>query len=212
MSVPIILAVAAVVVVAAVLGVVINRQKGPQRRATALTRTGAVLMAVFTVFGGAFIGGYALDEPGGTAGLLMILAWAAPMLILAVLAWFWPAGTAPLLTALTAALIAVCVWFAVDPAMARGFQDDKGPVLAVGVVALAFPAAVLGLKRTGPAGWLLLALGALPLLITVVGRSGPAASLAAASVVPLITGAIFLVAARMARGSSTPDNIRAAAA
>ena len=192
--------------------VVSSRQKDPQPRAAALTRTGAVLMAVFTVFGGAFIGGEAMDEPGGTAGLLMILAWAAPMLILAVLAWFWPSGTAPLLLALTAALFAVSVWFALDPATARSFQDANGPVIAVGVVALAFPAAVLGLKRTGLAGWLLLTLGALPLLITIIGRSGPAASLAAASVVPLITGAIYLVAARMARVRSTPNNVRAAAA
>ncbi|WP_346960562.1 hypothetical protein [uncultured Arthrobacter sp.] len=211
MSVPIILAVAAVVVVAVVLGVVFNRQKDPRRRATVLTRTGVVLMAVFTVFGGAFIGGYALEEPGGSAGLMMILTWAAPMLVLAVLAWFWPAGTAPLLVALTAAFVALCVWFAVDPATARSFQEVNGPVLAVGVVALAFPAAVLGLKRPAPAGWLLLALGALPLLITVLGRSGPIASLAAASVIPLITGIVYLVAARMARGSSTTGNVRAAA-
>src|SRR6478735_6441135 len=105
-SVPIIL------VVAMVLGVVTKRQRDPQRRAAALVKTGAALMAVFTVFGGAFIGGYAMDEPGGTAGLLLILAWAAPMLILAALAWFWPAGTAPLLLALTAAFVALCVWFA----------------------------------------------------------------------------------------------------
>ena len=170
-----------------------------------------VLMAVFTVFGGAFIGGYAMEEPGGSAGLMMILTWAAPMLVLAALAWFWPAGTAPLLMALTAAFIAVCVWFAIDPAAARSFQAANGPVLAVGVVALAFPAAVLGLKLTALAGWLLLALGALPLLITVVGRSGPAASLAAASVVPLITGIVYLVAARMARGSSTSGKVPAAA-
>jgi hypothetical protein len=210
-SVPIILAVAAVIV-AVVLGVAISRQKDLRRRSAALVKTGAALMAVFTVFGGAFIGGYAMDEPGGTAGVLMILAWAAPMLILAALAWFWPAGTAPLLLALTAAFVAICVWFAFDPTTTRSFQDANGPVLAVGVVALAFPAAVLGLKRTGLAGWLLLALGALPLLITIIGRSGPAASLAAASVVPLITAAVYLVAARMARGSSTPDNVRAAAA
>lgn len=211
MSVPIILAVAAIVVVAVVLGVVINRQKDPQRRAAVLTRTGVVLMAVFTVFGGAFIGGYAMEEPGGSAGLMMILIWAAPMLVLAALAWFWPAGTAPLLVALAAACVAVCVWFAIDPATARSFQAANGPVLAVGVVALAFPAAVLGLKRTALAGWLLLALGALPLLITVLGRSGPIASLAAASVVPLITGIVYLLAVRMARGSSTSGNVRAAA-
>lgn len=210
MSVPIILAVAAVVVVAVVLGVVLNRQKDPQRRATALTRTGAVLMTVFTVFGAAFIGGYALEEPGGSSGLTVLLAWAVPVLVLAALAWFWPAGAGPLLVALTAAFVALCVWFAVDSTMARSFQEVNGPVLAVGVVALAFPAAILGLKRTALAGWLLLALGALPLLITVLGRSGPIASLAAASAVPLITGAVYLLAARMARGSSASGSVRAA--
>lgn len=211
MSVPIILAVAAVVVVAVVLGVVLSRQKDPQRRATALTRTGAALMAVVTVVGGAFIGGYAMEDPGGSAGLTVLLAWAAPMLFLAALAWFWPGGAAPLLLALTAALLMVCVWFAFDSRMARSFQEVNGPVLAVGVVALAFPAAILGLQRTALAGWVLLALGALPLLITVLGRSGPIASLAAASAVPLITGVAYLLAARMARGSSTPGHVRAAA-
>ncbi len=176
-----------------------------------LTGTGVVLMAAFTVFGGAFIGGYAMEGPGGSAGLTVLLAWATPTLFLAALAWFWPAGAAPLLVALTAAFVALCVWFAVDSTTARSFQEANGPVLAVGVVALAFPAAVLGLKRTALAGWLLLALGALPLLITVLGRSGPIASLAAASVVPLITGIVFLLAARMAGGNSTPDNVPAAA-
>ena len=52
---------------------------------------------------------------------------------------------------------------------------------------------------------------ATPLLITVLGRSGPIASLAAASAVPLITGVAYLLAARMARGSSTPGHVRAAA-
>ena len=84
--------------------------------------------------------------------------------------------------------------------------------LAVSVVALAFPAAVLGLKRTALAGWLLVALGVLPLLITVIGRSGPVASLAAASVVPLIAGISYLVSARMASGSTSPGSQRAAAA
>lgn len=211
MSVPIILAVA-FVVLAVVVGVVIGRQKDPQRRAGTLVKTGLALMTVFTLLAGAFIGGYAMDEPGGQAGLMMILSWAAPTLVLAALAWFWPSGSAPLLVALTAVLLAVCVWFALDPAAARDIQNANGPVLAVGVVVLAFDAGVLGVKRTHTAGWLLLALGAVPLLITVLARSGPAASLAAASVVPLVTGAIYLVASRMTRGSSTPDGVQAAAA
>lgn len=212
MNVPIILALAAVVVIAVVLGLVFAREKDPQRRAAALKRTGAAIMAVFTVLGGIFVGGYALQDPGGSAGLLMTLAWVLPMLILAVAAWFWPAVTAPLLLALTSAFIAACVWLAFDPAALRTFISDNGPVIAVSVVALSFPAAVLGLKRTALAGWLLVALGVLPLLITLVSRSGPVASLTAASVVPLIAGIAYLVSARIAHGSTTAGNQRAAAA
>ncbi|AOT03862.1 hypothetical protein [Arthrobacter sp. U41] len=62
------------------------------------------------------------------------------------------------------------------------------------------------------AGWLLVALGVLPLLITVIGRSGPVVSLAAASGVPLIAGIVYLLSARMERGSSAPGTVRAAAA
>ena len=174
-----------------------------------MERAGAAVMAVFTVLGGVFIAGYALQDPGGNTGLLITAAWLLPMLILAV-SWpeFWPAPTAPLLLALTASFIAACVWLAFDPAALRAFISDNGPVIAVSVVALSFPAAVLGLKRTALAGWMLVALGALPLLITFIGRSGPVASLAAASVVPLIAGIAYLVSARMAPGSTTAGNQR----
>lgn len=210
MNVPIILALGAIVVVAVVI--FMTREKTPQQRATALQRAGAAVMAFFTVLGGIFIAGYALQDPGGNTGLLITAAWVLPMLILAVAAWFWPAPTAPLLLALTASFIAACVWLAFDPAALRAFISENGPVIAVSVIALSFPAAVLGLKRTALAGWMLVALGALPLLITVIGRSGPVASLAAASVVPLIAGISYLVSARMAGGSTTAGNQRAAAA
>ena len=210
MNVPIILALGAIVVVAVVM--VMTREQQPQQRATALQRAGAAVMAVFTVLGGAFIAGNALQDPGGNTGLLITATWVVPMLILAVAAWFWPAPTAPLLLALTASFIAACVWLAFDPAALRAFISENGPVIAVSVVALSFPAAVLGLKRTALAGWMLVALGALPLLITFIGRSGPVASLAAASVVPLIAGIAYLVSVRMASGSTTPGHERAAAA
>jgi nitrate reductase NapE component len=205
MSFPLILAFAAVVL-AAVAGVLLVREKDPQRRARALVKLASVAMTVFTVAAVAFIGGYAMDQPGGMTGLMMTLSWFVPMVVLAALAWFRPAGASPLLMALAVVLVAVCVWFALDPAAARSVQDSNGPVVAIGVVALAFPAAVLGLKRSGPAGWLLFAIGTLPLLITVLGRSGPAASLAAASVVPLIAGIAYLVAARLARRDPASRN------
>src|SRR5512141_1663167 len=212
MDVPIILALGAIVVVAVVLGIVFAREKDPQRRATALQRTGAAVMAVFTVLAGIFIGGYAMQDPGGNTGLLITLAWVLPMLILAVAAWFWPAATAPLLLALASAFIAACVWLAFDPAALRSFVSENGPIIAVSVVALAFPAAVLGLKRTALAGWLLVALGVLPLVITLIGRSGAVGSLTAASVVPLICGILYLVSVRMASDTTTSGNARASAA
>jgi hypothetical protein len=210
MNVPVILAVGAIAVVAVVM--FMTREKDPRQRAAALQRTGAAVMAVFTVLACIFIAGYALQDPGGNAGLLMTLAWVVPMLVLAVAAWFWPAPTAPLLLALASAFIAACVWLAFDPAALREFISENGPVIAVSVVALAFPAAVLGLRRAALAGWLLVALGVLPLLITVIGRSAGVSSLAAASVVPLIAGISYLVSARMASGSTSPGNQRAAAA
>ena len=148
MNVPVILAVGAIAVVAVVM--FMTREKDPQQRAVALQRTGAAVMAVFTVLAAIFIAGYALQDPGGNAGLLMTLAWVVPMLVLAVAAWFWPAPTAPLLLALASAFIAACVWLAFDPAALREFISENGPVIAVSVVALAFPAAVLGLQRDSP--------------------------------------------------------------
>lgn len=146
-----------------------------------------------------FVAGYALVDPGGSAGLLMGLAWVAPMLILAGLAWFWPAAAAPLLISLTAAVVAVCVWSAIDEGTARSLMEASGPVLAVAVLALAFPAAVLGLKKTATAAWLLLALSVLPFRITMVAGSGPAGSLSAAVVLPLTTGVLCLLAAQLER-------------
>ncbi|BCW70230.1 hypothetical protein [Arthrobacter sp. NicSoilB8] len=210
MNVPVILALGAIIVFAIVI--IMTREKDPQQRATVLLRTGAVIMAVFTVLAGIVIVGDAVQDPGGTAALLMTLAWVVPMLILAAAAWFWPAPTAPLLLALSSAFIAACVWLAFDPAALRTFISDNGPVIAVSVVALAFPAAVLGLKRTALGGWLLVALGVLPLLITLIARSGPVGSLTAASVVPLIAGISYVAAARMAHGSPASGGQRAAAA
>ena len=209
MNVPVILALGAIIVLAVV--VVMTRSKDPQQRASVLLRTGAAIMAVFTVLAGIVIVGYALQDPGGTAGMLITLAWVVPMLILAAAAWFWPAPTAPLLLALSSAFIAACIWLAFDPAALRSFVSDNGPVIAVSVVALAFPAAVLGLKRTALAGWLLVVLGVLPLMITLIARSGPVGSLTAASVVPLIAGISYLLAARMAHGSPASGKQRAAA-
>ena len=202
-SVTIFLAATALVLAAGVMGIVSVRQPDRSFRARALVWTAAAILAAFTVLAGMFISGYALADPGGAEGVMLILSWAVPMAALAALAWLRPAWAAPALTVLTALLIAAGIWFAVDSASWRAFENANGPVRAVAVLVLAFPAAVLGLKRTPAAGWLLLALGLGPVAFSALGSLAGVVALSAISVVPLITGLLFLVSARMAPGSAT---------
>jgi hypothetical protein len=211
-AVTIFLAAAALILAAAVMGLVAIRQPDRYVRARALAWTAAAIMAAFTVVAGLFISGFALADPGGTEGLMLIVSWAVPMAALAVLAWLRPGWAAPALTVLTALLVVAGVWFAIDSASWRAFENANGPVRAVAVLVLAFPAAVLGLKRTATAGWLLLALGLGPIAFSALGSLAGVVPLSAVSVIPLITGLLYLVAARMARGAVSADNIRTAAA
>ncbi|MBT2536375.1 hypothetical protein [Arthrobacter sp. ISL-69] len=205
-AVTIFLAAAALILAAGAMGIVSLRQPDRSVRARALVWTAAAIMAAFTVLAGLFISGYALADPGGLEGVMLIVSWAVPMAALAALAWLRPAWAAPALTVLTALLIVACIWFAVDSASWRAFENSNGPVRAVAVLVLAFPAAVLGLKRTPAAGWLLLALGLGPVALSALGSLAGVVALSAISVVPLVTGLLFLVAARM--GSWQPRGDR----
>jgi hypothetical protein len=211
-AVTIFLASAALILAAGVMGIVSLRQPDRLFRARALVWTAAAIMAAFTVLAGMFISGYALADPGGTEGLMLIVSWALPMAALAVLAWLRPAWAAPALTVLTALLIAAGIWFAVDSASWRAFENANGPVRAVAVLILAFPAAVLGLKRTPAAGWLLLALGVGPIAFSALGSLAGVVALSAISVVPLITGLLYLMAAKVTHGAVPTENTPTAAA
>jgi hypothetical protein len=211
-AVTIFLAAAALIVAAGAMAIVSLRQPDRFFRARAAVWTGAAIMAAFTVLAGLFISGYALADPGGTEGLVLIVSWALPMAALAVLAWLRPAWATPALTVLTALLIAAGIWFAVDSASWRAFENANGPVRAVAVLVLAFPAAVLGLKRTPAAGWILLALGVGPIAFSTLGSLAGVVALSAISVVPLITGLLYLVAARVTHGAVSTENMPTSAA
>ncbi len=211
-AVTIFLAAAALILAAAVMGLVAVRQPDRYVRARALVWTAAAIMAAFTVVAGLFISSFAMADPGGTEGLMLIVSWAVPMAALAVLAWLRPGWAAPALTVLTALLVLAGMWFAIDSASWRAFENANGPIRAVAVLGLAFPATVLGLKRAVAAGWLLLALGLCPIALSALGSLAGVVPLSAVSVIPLITGLLYLVAARMIRGAVSTDNIRTAAA
>ena len=88
------LSIVVVAVVVAVVGGVLLRGHGrsADRSARLLRRSGFVLMTVVTFGVGVFLVGETVDDPGGRQAVLLILAWAVPLLALATLAWLRPAG------------------------------------------------------------------------------------------------------------------------
>lgn len=211
-TVTITLAAAALIVVVLAMGIVQLQQPDSAFRARALTWVAACVMAAFTVLAGLFIGSFALNDPGGSAGVGLILSWAVPMAALAVLAWLKPGWASRALLALTATLLAASVWFAVDSQVWRELENQNGPIRTVAVLVLAFPAAVLGLKRTTMAAWLLLVLGFGPIAVCIIGSLAGVVALSAISVIPLITGVLYLISGWMMRAATDGEPVRAATA
>lgn len=101
-------------------------------------------------------------------------------------------------------MIGVSIWFALNPAQWRSFEDQHGPIRAVLTFLLVTPIALLGLKRTAAAGVLLLAVGIVPVAVSSLGSFLGLASLSVVSTAPIITGVLYLVSAHMAARSAPP--------
>ena len=190
---------AALVVIALVISFVFLRHSDRSLRARAIKRLGFGVMAVFSVLAGLFIAGEAFEEPGGTEAISLVLAWLIPLVGLAGLAWSRPRLATPIMIVLSGAVALTSLWYAFDPEVWRAVENQYGPVRAVAVFALSAALGVLGLKRTAIAGWLLVALGLLPVAASSLGSFGGAVSQSAVSVLPLITGMLYLISARLDR-------------
>ena len=195
---------AALVVIALVISIISLRQRDRRLQARAIKRLGFGVIAVFSLLAGLFIAGEAFEEPGGIGAISLVLAWLIPLVGLAGLAWFRPRLATPIMIALSGVVVLASLWFAVDPDAWR-VEDQYGPVRAVAVFVLGAAVGVLGLKRTAIAGWLLVALGVLPIAASSLGSFAGAVSLSVVSVIPLITGILYLVSATLGRRSDLSD-------
>jgi len=191
----------AVVIVAAV------RRADPVKRAAALRQAGFGLMAVSALFFGGFLIGEAFADPGGWQAAGLVAAWAAPLAGLSALSWLRPGWAIYVLAALTAAVIGVSIWFALNPAGWRSLEDRHGPIRAVITFVLVTAIAVLGLQRTAAAGVLLLAAGIIPVAVSSVGSFLGLASLSIVSAAPVITGILYLASAHTAGRSAPPTGM-----
>jgi hypothetical protein len=188
----------------AIVIVVLARQPDQVKRARVLRRAGFTWMALFTFVFGAFIVGETFSDPGGWKAAGLVAAWAVPLAGLAALAWYRPGWAVYVFAVLTAAVIGVSIWFAVNPQGWRAFENQHGPIRAVITFVLVAPIALLGLKRTAAAGVLLLAAGIVPVAVSSLGSFLGFASLSVVSSAPVITGILYLVSARIAGRPAPP--------
>ena len=186
--------------------VAVFRRSDLARRAVVLRRAGFWLLALFSFFIGAFIIGEAFTDPGGWKAAGLVAAWAVPLAGLATLAWFRPGWAGYVLAILTAGVIGVSVWFAVDSESVRSLENHNGPVRVVLTFVLVAAVAVLGLKRTAVAGVLLLTVGVIPVVVSsLVGFQG-SVSLSFVSAAPVITGVLYLASAHAANRQAPPSH------
>lgn len=193
-----------VAIAIAIAIVALVRQPDPVKRAPLLRRAGFTWMALFTFLFGTFVAGETFSDPGGWKAAGLVAAWAVPLAGLAALAWYRPGWATYVFAVLTAALIGVSIWFAVNPAGWRSFENQNGPIRAVVAFILVAAIALLGLKRTAAAGVLLLVAGIVPVAVSSLGSLLGFASLSVVSSAPVITGILYLVSARIAGRQAPP--------
>ena len=198
---PLVLILAGVAVVAVGVAVAILFLRQPDRtlRARGLARVAAAAMGVFVIVFGVFVAGETFTDAGGVPAPWLILAWLAPLVLLAALAWLRPDWATPVLAALTVVLVLAAGWFAVDAGAWREIENNVGPIRALASFVLGAALAVLGLRRAAPAGWMLLAVGTLPAAVSSLGSLAGSSSLAAVSFMPVICGLLFLASDRLGR-------------
>lgn len=163
------------------------------------------LVALFGLGAAAFIAGETFDDPGGWRAAVLVAAWALPLVALTTVALFWPDLGMKVLPAALAVVAAVVL---IDAFTHFVNTDRWGPVDTIAIFAVAIPCGVLGARRTVAAGWLLLAGGAVQIVLSFArfaGHEGPGfrAALGGSSgamVLPyLVLGALFLAVAAAER-------------
>lgn len=161
-----------------------------------------VLMILWSAAFGLFAAGYALEDPGGLSGALIVGVPVAVVVLLALLALWRPSWASPVFVILVVVVLAVSV----SDTFRLGFDRNVvGPVGAVSDLVVAAGLGFLGLRRTKLAGLLLviLSLGTFGILLAGTAGAGPdrpplSAILGGSSGVGLVpmflVGLLFLVA------------------
>ncbi len=113
---------------------------------------------------GLFASGYAMDDPGGLAGFGLVLLIFVPMLVGSLLAWRLPGIAYPILLVVTALAVVFGFWQLIDPRPLADFENEHGPISAIGSFVTMIPLALVWRVRAWPAVLMLLAIAVMGLL------------------------------------------------
>lgn len=186
-----------VLVVLGINGIYFAVRKDNAKRARFSAKFALWMMLGFAVLGGLFIAGYALEDPGGSEGALLVAAWAVPLVVLSILAWKKPDLTKPLLFIFAGAAVLANVLTLVFPDKYWTFFNTEGPWLGVGSFVFTIVATVYGYHADRKqAGWLNILIALMPFVATLISGD-PMAALAggssAAALTPGFTAGILLL-------------------
>ena len=186
-----------VLLVLGINGIYFAVRKDNAKRAKFSAKFALWMMLGFAVLGGLFIAGYALEDPGGTEGALLVASWAVPLVVLSILAWKKPYLTKPLLINFAGAAVLANVLTLAFPDKYWTFFNTEGPWLGVGSFVFTIVATVYGYHADrNLAGWLNILIALMPFVATLISRD-PMAALAggssAAALTPGFTAGILLL-------------------
>lgn len=142
---------------------------------------------------------------------MLVSTWLVPLAALGSIAWFKPAWGVPVLGALTAGVVILSGWAALDPDV-RALEDRIGPFTIIALFAVAVAVGALGHARIRAAGIMLLVLGTAAALLSALARpaTGPRLAVLVVGAPLILTGILYLAADRMdtpaPRGTQEPSS------
>jgi hypothetical protein len=169
----------------------------------ALQESALWVMLGFVGFVGLMTVGEAATDPGGWVGIGGSAAWVAAIAGLALWALYRPFGALIALAVLACAPLAYGVWSLLDYEAASNWEDAHGPLSLVLSLTVCAPAAVAGLFRPRPAGYLIIVASAAPILLAAIGAAskfGRPLSIGLLMLPVVASGVLFVLAARKRRG------------
>ena len=179
-------------------------QIDPRKRAH-FARTFALWMMLgFALLGGLFTAGYALADPGGAEGGLLIAFWAIPLVVLSTLAWLKYKIVKSILWVFLISAVIVNLISILFKEQDWTFFNDRGPWLAIGSFVFTIVATVYGYHMDARlAGWMNITIAMVPLAVTLIAFD-PQAALAGGSTAAALTpgftaGILLLISDKFAR-------------